>query len=102
MKPLQGFLDFIREKGVIGLAIGIVMGGAVTKFVSAFVNDLVNPFVGLLIGRVGDLSSMSTFVGRSEFKWGDFIVNAIDFVIIAAVVYFVFKGLKIDRIDKKA
>ncbi len=101
MKHLQGFFDFIREKGVVGLAIGIIMGGAVTKLVTALVTDIVNPVIGILLGRVGDLALLSTTIGASEIKWGDFIANIIDFVIIAAVIYFVFKGLRLDRLDKK-
>ena len=35
---MKGFLTFIREQGVIGLAIGFILGGAVSKVVAAFVN----------------------------------------------------------------
>ena len=40
---MRGFLNFIREQGVVGLAIGFILGGAISKLVAALVNDLINP-----------------------------------------------------------
>ncbi len=98
---MRGFIDFIREKGVIGLAIGFLMGGAVTKLVTAFVEDLVNPLVGLLLGRVGSLRDLTLILGSVSIKWGDFLAALVDFVIVAAVIYFAFRGLKPERLDRK-
>jgi large conductance mechanosensitive channel len=98
---MKGFLDFVREQGVVGLAIGFILGGSVSRLVSSFVNDLVNPLIGILLSRAGDLSDAYVQLGPSRLMWGNFLSNAIDFTIIAAIVYYVFKGLKLDRIDKK-
>jgi len=98
---MKGFLNFIREQGVIGLAIGFILGGSISKFVSAFVNDLVNPSIGLLLGPVGDLKAYSWTIGRAKFMWGDFISASIDFLVLAAVVYYGFKLLGIEKFDKK-
>ena len=49
-KETEGFIEFIREHGVVGLAIGFVLGGAVAKLVTALVTDIINPFVGLVLG----------------------------------------------------
>lgn len=92
---MTGFIQFIREQGVIGLAIGFILGGAVGKVVSSFVTDVINPLIGLVFGNVAGLTDMSIGV----VKLGSFVSALIDFGIIAAVVYFVFKGLKIDRFD---
>jgi large conductance mechanosensitive channel len=98
--PLQGFIDFIREKGVVGLAIGFMMGGAVSKLVTALVEDIINPLVGLALGKVG-LAEASWKIGTAELKWGHFVSSIVDFIIIAAVIYFGFKLLRIDRLDTK-
>jgi len=98
--PLQGFFDFIREKGVVGLAIGFLIGGAVSKLVTALVEDIINPLVGLGLGKVG-LAEASWKIGTAELKWGHFISSIVDFVIIAAIVYFGFRLLRLDRLDKK-
>lgn len=94
---MTGFITFIREQGVVGFAIGFILGGAVSKVVGSFVADIVNPLIGLVIGSVEGLSSMTLGV----VKIGNFVASAIDFIILAGVVYFVFKGLGLDRLDVK-
>lgn len=97
---VRGFFDFIREQGVVGLAIGFVLGGSVTRVVQAFANDLVNPFIGLLFNST-ELKQASTTIAAVTFKWGNFLTTVIDFIIIAAVVYIGFKLLRLDRVDRK-
>jgi large conductance mechanosensitive channel len=98
---MKGFLDFVREQGVVGLAVGFILGGAVSKLVSALVEDIINPLVALGLGKFKNLSEASIFVGESELKWGDLVSVFIDFVIVALVVYFGVKWLKLDKMDKK-
>jgi len=38
----SGFIDFVREQGVVGLAVGFILGGAVSKVVSSLVKDIIN------------------------------------------------------------
>lgn len=95
-RAFVGFVDFIRERGVMGLAIGFVLGSSVQKVVTAFVNDIINPFVGMFLGGAEGLRSYAL----GPFLVGDFLAVMIDFLILAAIVYFVFKGLKLDRLDK--
>jgi large conductance mechanosensitive channel len=97
---MQGFIEFIREQGVVGLAIGFILGGAVTGLTNSFVNDLINPFLGLILGAPGQLESMSLSLGPVEILWGSFAMALINFITIAAVVYFGFKGLGLDKLDK--
>jgi large conductance mechanosensitive channel len=95
-----GFLDFIRGYGVVSLAIGIVIGSAVTNLVNALVVSLINPLVGIFLP--GSNLARATFtIGGSTFAWGAFVSALINFIIIAAVVYFGVKGLGLDKIDKK-
>lgn len=98
---LAGFVDFLRERGVVGLAIAVVLGAAVTKLVTALVADFINPVVGFLLGTAGDLASYSIKFGGVELLWGHFLATLIDFVIVAAVIYFLVKYLKLDKVDKK-
>ena len=98
---LKDFLNFIREKGVVGLAIGFLMGGAVSKVVTAFVNDIINPILSLVLGRGGGLKNAALDFGYGKLMWGDMLAVLIDFIVIAFVVYFGVKFLKLDKIDKK-
>lgn len=94
-----GFVEFIRTQGVVGLAVGFILGGAVSKLVSSIVENIINPLVGLALGRV-DLADKMTVIGDAAIKWGAVISTFIDFVIIAAVVYWGIKGLGLDKLDK--
>jgi large conductance mechanosensitive channel len=98
---MKGFIEFIRSQGVIGLAIGFIMGGAITKMVTSFVDDIINPMVGILISRAGNLKDNYISIGHAKIMWGNFLSNFIDFIIIAFVVYFGFKILGLDKLDKK-
>ena len=97
---MKGFINFVREQGVVGLAVGFVLGGAVAKMVTALVTDLINPLIGLLMGGL-NLKNAYIPVGAAKLMWGDFISVAIDFLIVAFVVYFGVKWLKLDKLDKK-
>lgn len=98
---MKGFLDFIREQGVVGLAVGFILGGAVSKVVSALVTDIVNPILGMALGAVDGLRSASFNIGSAKILYGDLLSVVIDFAVIALVVYFGVKILKLDRLDKK-
>ncbi len=94
----SGFFDFIREQGVVTLAVGFIIGGAVTKLVNSFVIDIINPILGLFLGKT-NLATATLKLGPATIAWGNFISALIDFLVIAAVVYFGFKLLRLDRID---
>jgi len=94
---MKDFLQFIREQGVIGLAIGFILGGAVSKVVSSLVGDVINPIIGAIFGSTAGLAQM--MIG--PVRLGSFIAVLIDFVIVAAVVFFIFKRLGLEKIDAK-
>lgn len=97
---LKGFMDFIREQGVVGLAVGFILGGAVSKIVTSLVDNIINPLVGLALGKV-DLADKAVSMGSATLKYGAFISTLVDFFIVAAVVYFGIKALGLDKLDKK-
>ncbi len=97
---MKGFINFIREQGVVGLAIGFILGGAVSKVVSALVTDIINPLLGLILGTTEGLKTASFGIGSNQILYGDLISVLIDFIVIALVVYFGFKALGIEKLDK--
>ncbi|MCA9307895.1 MAG: MscL family protein [Patescibacteria group bacterium] len=99
---MKKFIEFIREQGVVGLAVGFILGGSVSKVVTALVEDIINPLVGILLGKVGNLSNMVLVLGNSVISYGHFVSVLVDFVIVAAVVYYIFRGLGFDKLDKKS
>lgn len=98
---MKGFINFIREQGVVGLAVGFILGGAVSKVVSALVVDIINPFLGIILSATGDLKAASLRIGPVQMLYGDFLSVLIDFLVIAFVVYFGVKIIEADKLDKK-
>lgn len=102
---LQGFTDFVREQGVVGLAIGFVLGSQVKTLVDQLVSSFLNPLIGLLLPGEGDLSKKVfhlSFRGKTQaFEWGAFAYQLLTFILVAAVIYIVVRKLKLDKLDKK-
>lgn len=103
-RHLHGFTDFVRQQGVVGLAIGFVLGVQVKALVDQLVASFINPLLGLILPGKGSLAEKSfalSFNNQTQhFVWGAFVYQMITFMIVAAVIYFVFKGLRLDRLDK--
>ncbi len=102
---VQGFVTFLREQSVVGLAIGLVLGTQAKALVDQLMMSFINPLTGLLLPGEGTLKQKVftlTLNGKSEsFGWGAFISGLLTFFIVAAIVYYVFKGLGLDKLDKK-
>ena len=90
---IQEFMHFLQTFGVIGLAIAFVIGSAASKLVTAIVTDIVNPLVGMALQDVGDLKKLSFTVFKSTFAYGDLIANMLDFLIIAVIVFILYKQI---------
>lgn len=91
---IKGFKDFIMRGNVIDLAVAVVIGAAFTAIVTAFVQGLINPLIGVIF-QVGDLSEWVLVVptltgGTSTFLIGTMVGAIINFLAVAAIVYFVF------------
>ncbi len=106
-RHVLGLMDFIREQGVIGLAVGLAIGTQAGKAVEAIVEGLINPIVGFILGG-SDLSTLKWEIVRSTNEggreltiyWGSVMDGIIKLVAVALVIYFVVRGLKLDRLDK--
>ncbi len=100
--PVSGFVDFLREHAVVGLAIGFVIGTQVQTLVKQLVASFIDPLFKILFGQA---LSQRTFTlhwhGRAaNFGWGSFVYGLLDFVFVLATVYAVVKFLKLDKLDK--
>ena len=86
---LKGFRDFILRGNVMDLAVAVVIGAAFTAIVTALVTDIVNPLIAAIVHKP-DFSALVLDVNGGKVKYGDFLNAVISFILIAAVVYFVF------------
>jgi large conductance mechanosensitive channel len=90
------FLDFIGKAGVLGLAVGFIMGTYIGKIVSALVSDIIMPIPGALVSS-GDWRQavVQIPVGNGiTFGIGDFVGVIIDFLIVSIVIFFIVKYAK--------
>ncbi|MEO9276433.1 MAG: MscL family protein [Nitrososphaera sp.] len=90
---LAEFKEFIGKAGVLGLAIGFIMGTAIGKVVTALVQDLIMPIPGAFIPG-GDWRKAIVNIpvsGGINFGIGDFVGVIIDFMIISVVIFFIAK-----------
>jgi large conductance mechanosensitive channel len=86
---LKGFREFILRGNAVDLAVGIVIGVAFTAVITAVVNGFINPLIAALFGKI-DLSSVGTFtINNANFSIGLILAALINFVLVAAAVYFV-------------
>ncbi len=96
------FKGFLTKTNALALAVGVIIGAAMGKVVSALVADILMPIIGLVMPK-GDwreaqivLSSATDAAGKTTvnaIKYGDFLGNVIDFIVIAYVVFMITKAL---------
>lgn len=103
----DGFMNFIRQQGVVGLAVGLVLGGAVTVLVKSFIDNVVMPPLGFILGSADGLKGLTLNMGRTPageeaiLHYGMFLNDFINFAVIAIIVYLVVHILGFDKLDKK-
>jgi large conductance mechanosensitive channel len=88
----KGFKDFLMRGNVVDLAVAVVIGSAFTAIVTAFTNGLIKPLISTIGGTDAAKGLGYQIFDNNEATFLDFgnVINAlINFVLVAAVVYFV-------------
>ena len=93
---IKEFKEFAVKGNVMDMAVGVIIGGAFGKIVSSLVDDVLMPAIGMLTGNV-DFNGLVCKIGDGEgaavLKYGTFIQNVIDFLIIALCIFLMIKGM---------
>jgi large conductance mechanosensitive channel len=84
---LSGFKQFILRGNVVDLAVGVVIGAAFGGVVSALVKSLIEPLIALLVGKP-DFTAVTLTIHGTAFPVGVFITAVVNFLLIAAAIYF--------------
>ncbi|MBR2101665.1 MAG: large-conductance mechanosensitive channel protein MscL [Prevotella sp.] len=95
---IKEFKEFAMKGNVMDMAVGVIIGGAFGKIVSSLVDDVLMPLIGVITGGV-DFTGLAVKVGDAELKYGMFIQNIIDFLIIAFCIFLMLKA--INKMNKK-
>jgi large conductance mechanosensitive channel len=86
---IKGFREFITRGNVIDLAVAVVIGAAFTKVIDAVVAGIISPLIAAIFGQP-NLDNVGTFtINGADFSIGVVLTAAINFVLVAAAVYFV-------------
>lgn len=80
------FKEFATKGNVVDLAIGVIIGGGFQKIVNSLVNDIIMPFISIFTGKI-DFNDMMFTIGNTSIKYGSFITNVVNFLIIAFCVF---------------
>jgi large conductance mechanosensitive channel len=84
---IKEFKDFIFRGNIVELAVAFVMGLAFAAVVNSLVTNLLMPVVAAVIGKP-DFRDLTFTIHRSVFRYGSFITDAIQFIAVAAAVFF--------------
>ena len=84
---LKEFRDFLLRGNIVELAVAFVMGLAFAAVVNSLVNNLLMPVVAMIIGKP-DFSDLTFTINDAVFHYGAFITDVIQFVAVAAAVFF--------------
>jgi large conductance mechanosensitive channel len=93
MGLISEFRDFAVKGNAVDMAVGIIIGGAFGKIVTSLVNDVIMPPLGMLLGKM-DFSSLAIQLNeKTAIKYGVFLNNVLDFVIVAFCIFLVIKQM---------
>ena len=115
MGMMQEFREFAVKGNVIDLAVGVIIGAAFSKIVDSVVSDLILPIVGAVVGKL-DFSNLFIRIGAVPpgtattldalkkagvpvFAYGNFITVAVNFAILAFIIFLMIK--QINRLKRR-
>jgi len=101
MSTKNEFMGFLKQYGVIGLAIAVIIGGKLNALITTLVEGILMPIITFFIPGGGWREAVIS-LGSIQLKIGPFIGAAIDFVLVALLVFwFSKKVLKEETVTKK-
>jgi len=106
MSIIKEFKEFAVKGDAVDMAVGIVIGAAFGKIVNSLVNDIIMPPIGMLVGGVDFKNLVITMKEATAtapavtLKYGQFINNVIDFMIVAAAIFVVVRSIAALRKSK--
>ena len=92
MSFVKEFKECAIKGNVMDMAVGVIIGGAFGKIVTSLVGDVLMPIIGVFTGGL-NFTSLAITVGEAEIKYGQFLQNIFDFIIIALCIFLMIKGM---------
>lgn len=100
---IKEFTAFLKQYGVIGLAIAVIIGGKLNDFITALVNGLLMPIIGRVTSVAGgDWRDWKPELLGIQFELGKVLGSSIDFIVVAFIVFWMAKKiLREETVAKK-
>ena len=104
-KHAVSFIDFIRDRGIVGMAIGLAIGTVASGTIKTLVESFITPLVRFIVGSHDKLEAnywhIEFWGRRADLQWGAALSSLITLVATVLVVYVLVHAAGLDRIDKK-
>ena len=94
----EEFKKFIARGNVMDMAVGVIIGGAFSSITNSLINDIIMPLLGIFTGSIS-FAALSVTVNGAVIAYGNFIQAALNFLIMAFVVFCLIKTL--NRLHRK-
>jgi large-conductance mechanosensitive channel len=102
LNPVDGFVMFLREHAIVGLAVGFAIATQVQALVKQLIASFIDPLYGLFFSqKLSDKAVVLHWHDRAQaFAWGAFVYTLLDFLFVIGIVYAIIKIFKLDSWDK--
>ncbi|HWB39085.1 MAG TPA: MscL family protein [Candidatus Saccharimonadales bacterium] len=100
--PVGGFVAFLREHAIVGLAIGFIVGLQAQTLVKQLVSSFIDPAFQLFFGKALQDRTFTLHFGNhtAAFGWGAFVYILLNFIFVLAAIYMVVKFFNLEKLDK--
>ncbi|MBC7707651.1 MscL family protein [Polaromonas sp.] len=101
-EPIEGFIGFLKEYAVVGLAVGFAIGSQAQQLVKQILTTFIDPVFQLFFGEA---LSKRTFTlhfhyHAANFAWGALVYSLLNFIFVLAAIYTLIKLFKLDKFKK--
>jgi large-conductance mechanosensitive channel len=96
-QQVGGFVQFLREKAIVGLAVGFIIGQQAQGLIKQLVDSFINPWITIIVGS--KLQERVMVLGGEKFAWGKFVYVFVNFLLVLLAIYVLVKIFKLDKLD---
>ena len=102
-EQVGGFVNFVREHAIVGLAVGFVIGQQVQGIVKQLIASFIDPAFQLVFGNKLTDQTFTLHLGKNsaDFGWGGMMHVLLNLLFVLAAIYILLKVFKLDKLDKK-
>lgn len=97
-----GFVEFLKDNAVVGVAIGFVIGLQAQSLMKQLIASFIDPAFTLFFGQALSQRTLTITVGErsASFTWGAFVYSLVSFIFVLAAIYLIYRVFKLNKLDK--